>query len=206
MCIRDSYYLLLTNPPGPRAQRRVDILKYLFHLSKVNRESPLLVLPQRDGYTIKCTYTWLSQKKVFILRGKMGTSRFGRKRPLHRYIIFLNICSKSSLHAVWWCSYGLWWLHLAQDVANIGFGCCLWWLHMSQDVANIGFVCCMMAPIWPLYAVRWVCCWVFVSGVGFNSFAMACRLVSGVVLVAVVSFVVVAVPFPLFVCCSSRCS
>ena len=49
-------------PPGPRAQRRVDILKYLFHLSK-EEKNPLLVLPQRDGYTIKCTYTWLSQKK-----------------------------------------------------------------------------------------------------------------------------------------------
>ena len=49
------------NPPGPRAQRRVDILKYFFHLSK-EEKNPLLVLPHRHGYTIKCTYTWLSQK------------------------------------------------------------------------------------------------------------------------------------------------
>ena len=58
-------YLLPTTtyyPPGPQAQRRVDILKYLFHLSK-EEKNPLLVLPQRDGYTIKCTYTWVSQKK-----------------------------------------------------------------------------------------------------------------------------------------------
>ena len=56
------YYYDYYYPPGPQAQRRVDILKYFFHLSK-EEKNPLLVLPQRDGYTIKCTYTWLSQKK-----------------------------------------------------------------------------------------------------------------------------------------------
>ena len=39
------------------------MLKSFFHSSK-EEKNPLLVLPQRDGYTIKCTYTWLSQKNL----------------------------------------------------------------------------------------------------------------------------------------------
>ena len=78
----------LPNPPGPRAQRRVDILKYLFHLSK-EEKNPLLVLPQRDGYTIKCTYTWVSQKKKSLFyEAKPGFAVRPRFMP-YRVVSFL---------------------------------------------------------------------------------------------------------------------
>ena len=36
---------------------------------------------------------------------------------------------------------------------------------MAQDVANIGFGCCTMARIWRLYAVLWSSCCVIVGWV-----------------------------------------
>ena len=70
-----------------------------------------------------------------------------------------------------------------------------------------GFPVEYLCRVWVSIRLRRLC----VLGEGLwgersNELAMACRLVSGVVLVAVVSFVVVAVPFSLFVCCSRRSS
>ena len=70
-----------------------------------------------------------------------------------------------------------------------------------------GFPVEYLCRVWVSIRLRRLC----VLGEGLwgersNELAMACRLVSGVVLVAVLSFVVVAVPFSLFVCCSRRSS
>ena len=82
---------------------------------------------------------------------------------------------------------------------------------MLYDGTHMAFVCCMMAFLLSICVGCGfqLACDGYVCGVrvcGASVLTSLRWLVAVVVLLAVVSFVVVAVPFSLFVCCSSRCS
>ena len=96
-------------------------------------------------------------------------------------------------------------------MASYGSRCGQHRLRMLYDGTHMAFVCCMMAFLLSIcvgcgfqLACDGYLCGVRVCGV---SVPTSLRwLVAVVVLLVVVGFVVVVVPFSLFVCCSSRCN